>query len=361
MKYVDEFKNKNVVKKIADKINSIEIAANIMEVCGTHTTAIFRFGLKSLMPKRVNLISGPGCPVCVTSQEDIDKMIACADLKETTITTFGDMMNVPGSNSNLNEKKADGKDVRIVYSPLDALEMAKKSPQKNIIFMGVGFETTTPTVAATLVKAKAEGIKNFSVISSHKIMPPPMRALLEAKETKIEGFICPGHVSTVIGSIPYEKIAEDFKVPCVISGFEPVDIMQSILILLNQIKIKKSSVEIEYKRAVKREGNKKAQEIIYKVFEVTDATWRGIGNIAESGLKIKPEFEEFDAEKKFRIRVAKSKKNSSCICGEILKGNKLPTDCRLFAKSCIPENPVGACMVSSEGTCAAYYKYGRKS
>ena len=360
MKYVDEFRNKNIVKKISDEIKKIDAPATIMEVCGTHTMAIFRGGLKSLLPKSVKLISGPGCPVCVTSQEDIDKMAACADLPNTVLTTFGDMIKVPGSNSSLNEKKADGKDIRIVYSPLDALELAKENPKKNIIFIGIGFETTAPTVAATLVKAKEEDIKNFSVISSHKIMPPPMRALLEAGETKIDGFICPGHVSTIIGSIPYEQIVKDFGVSCVIGGFEPVDVMESILALLKMTKDNKPSVEIEYKRVVKKEGNKKALEILYDVFETADADWRGLGTIPGSGLKIKHEYEEFDAEKKFNIKVPKFKRKTECICGEILKGNKIPTDCRLFAKACTPESPVGACMVSSEGTCAAYFKYERQ-
>ena len=360
MKYVDEFRNKDIVKKIAAEIKKIGIPANLMEVCGTHTMTIFRSGLKSLLPKDTNLISGPGCPVCVTSQEDIDKMLVCTDIPNTTVTTFGDMMKVPGTSSNLNNKKADGRDIRVVYSSLDALGIAKENQKRNVIFLAIGFETTSPTVAATIIKAKEEKIKNFYILTLHKLIPPAMVALLEAGESKIDGFICPGHVSTIIGSKAYEKVAKDFGVPCVISGFEPSDVMESILMLLRQTKKKRISVEISYTRAVKREGNKKALEIMNEVFEATDVKWRGIGQIPESGLKLRPEYKEFDVEKKFNIRVSKSTKKSGCICGKILRGVKLPTDCKLFAKGCLPENPQGPCMVSSEGTCAAYYKYGRE-
>jgi len=330
----------------------------LMEVCGTHTMAIARSGIKRLLPKEVELISGPGCPVCVTSQEDIDRAIKIAGLKDVILTTFGDMMRVPGSGGSLEEAKRNGADVRVVYSPLDALNIAIENPDKRIVFMGIGFETTTPTIAATVLEAKKRKIRNFFVLSNFKLVFPALEVLSSSDKVKIDGYICPGHVSVITGSIPYEKIAEKYKIPCVITGFENMDLIKGIKRLIDQAKNGVSEVEIEYKRAVKKNGNIKAKEVINTVFEVSDANWRGVGEIPKSGLKFRKEYKEFDAEGEFRIKTSKPKLQKGCVCGEILQGIKSPEDCKLFKKKCTPQDPIGPCMVSSEGTCAAYYKYG---
>lgn len=361
MKYVDEFRNKEIVKNIAEKIKELNISASLMEVCGTHTMAIFQHGLRTLLPKDVALLSGPGCPVCVTPTEDIDKAIEIANLPDITLTTFGDMMKVPGGKSSLSKEKARGRDIRIVYSPMDALSIAKENKNKKVVFFAVGFETTSPAIASVVKEAFNSKIKNFSILNSHKKIPEAIMALLNMGEVEIGGFLCPGHVSTIIGSTPYEFIPRGYGIPCVIAGFEPIDIMHSIYMLLKQIKEKNPKVEIQYKRAVRPIGNLDALKALYEVFEAGDSTWRGLGKIPGSGLKLKPEYREFDAEKAFDIKVEKSIENPGCICGEVLRGVKLPADCKLFSKSCTPENPQGPCMVSGEGTCAAYYKYGRKN
>jgi len=359
MKYIEEFGRKADILKLADKIKKLNVKASLMEVCGTHTMAIFRFGLKDLLPKGIELISGPGCPVCVTSQEDIDKMIAISRKKSVIITTFGDMMKVPGTSSSLSKEKANGADIRIVYSPLDSLDIAKGNPDMSVVFMGVGFETTAPTIAGTIIKAKRDKIKNFYVLVSHKTIPPAMEALLSLGEIRVDGFICPGHVSAIIGSSAYENVARRFKVPCVVTGFEPVDILEAIYMLLRQKQKKEYKVENQYKRAVSKEGNIAAKNVLNEVFEPSDAVWRGIGTIPGSGLKLRGEYSRFDAEKKFALKVRPARSNRNCMCGKILRGVSKPTDCRLFAKVCTPNKPLGPCMVSSEGTCAAYYKYRR--
>lgn len=364
MKYIDEFRDKKVSKRISNKIKNLldgqDKEITLMEVCGTHTMSIFRAGIKSLLPPNINLLSGPGCPVCVTPNYYLDKAIAYSRLPFVIISTFGDMIKVPGSSSTLEEEKGSGGDIRVVYSPIESIKIAMENKDKSVIFLGVGFETTAPLVASSIIKAKEEGIKNLYVLSGHKLIPPAMIALLKSKELKIDGFICPGHVSTIIGAEPYYQVAEMYKVPSVITGFEPVDILEGILMLVNQIvNGTKSKVEIEYKRAVKKEGNIKALSVMNSVFYINDSEWRGMGIIPDSGHFIRDEFSNFDVEKNIDVEVEETKEHPRCICGDVLRGVKIPTDCSLFKFICNPENPVGPCMVSSEGTCAAYYKYGK--
>jgi len=330
----------------------------LMEVCGTHTMAIAKGGIKKLLPSFIELISGPGCPVCVTSEPDIDTAIEIAGKKSVIMSTFGDMMRVPGSRLSLEEAKSGGADVRLVYSPMDALRIAVENPDKKVVFMGVGFETTSPTVAATVKEAKKQKITNFSVLSGFKLIFPALEALSKSDEIKISGFMCPGHVSVITGSEPYEKVARQYKKPCVITGFEPVDILKGIERLVRLIKSERSGVEIEYKRAVTRKGNITARKILESVFEEDSAEWRGLGKIEKSGLKFRKRYAEFDAGRIFKVKTPEKRVSRGCICGEILKGVKTPEDCALFGKSCTPARPVGPCMVSSEGTCAAHYKYG---
>ena len=330
----------------------------LMEVCGTHTMAIAKAGIKKLLPAGIELVSGPGCPVCVTSQNDIDEAIAISRIKDVIMTTFGDMIRVPGSLGSLEEIKREASDVRVVYSCLDALNIAKDNPEKKVAFMGVGFETTSPTIAATLYEAKREGIRNFFVLSNFKLLFPALELIAGSKKLEIDGFICPGHVSVITGSIPYEKVAAKYGKPCVITGFEPADILKGIGILAKNIKNKNYSVEIEYKRAVRKKGNEKARRLLDTVFKPCDAEWRGLGVIKRSGLKLKEEYKAFDGKKEFNVKITRSDTAKGCICGEVLMGAKKPADCKLFGKRCAPKSPAGPCMVSSEGTCAAHYKYG---
>ncbi|MFC1517920.1 hydrogenase formation protein HypD [Candidatus Margulisiibacteriota bacterium] len=359
MKYIDEYRDKQLVLNIAENIKKIskkEIA--LMEVCGGHTMSIYKFGLPSLLPKTVKLISGPGCPVCVTSTKFVDQAIAYSKLPEVIIATFGDLIRVPGSNSSLVKEKANGADIRLVFSPLEALEIAKENTDKKVVFLGIGFETTAPTSAATIIDAYKQGVKNFYVLSSHKVMPPAMSALIDEGVT-LNGYICPGHVSTITGSEIYEPIAKKYKLGCVISGFEPADMMQSIYMLVKQFESGEPKVEIEYKRAVKPEGNLKAKKMLDEVFELRDDWWRGLGILPKSGLGIRDKYREYDAEKMLVVDVPEPVEPKGCSCGEVLKGIKEPKECKLFAKVCTPEHPVGACMVSSEGACAARYKYDK--
>ncbi|MGB2705854.1 MAG: hydrogenase formation protein HypD [Candidatus Omnitrophota bacterium] len=330
----------------------------LMEVCGTHTMAIARAGIKKVLPKNVELVSGPGCPVCVTAQSDIDKAIEVARRKDVIMATFGDMMRVPGTQASLEEMKRRGSDVRVVYSCPDALDIARKNGRKNVVFMGIGFETTSPTVAATILKTRAEKVRNFFVLSSFKLIFPALEAISASRKLNIDGFICPGHVSVITGSAPYEKVAKRYKKPCVITGFETIDILKGIKRLVKQVRAKRHSVEIEYRRAVKEEGNRTARKILNSVFKAEDSEWRGLGIIKKSGLKLRKKYSAFDAEKKFKVKVKTTCTPRGCICGEILHGIKSPPDCKLFRRICNPQNPVGPCMVSSEGTCAAYYRYG---
>lgn len=329
----------------------------LMEVCGTHTMAIARCGIKRLLPESIELISGPGCPVCVTSQSAIDRAIEIARIKNVIMTTFGDMLRVPGSRGSLEDVKRQGRDVRVVYSCLDALNIARENQDKRVVFMGVGFETTSPTIAATLLEAKRRGIKNFFMLSNFKLIPPALSALAKSKRVRIDGFILPGHVSVITGSIPYEQVTRRYKKASVITGFEEIDIVKGIKRLIEMIKKRIYRVEIEYKRAVKKEGNIKARRTLFSVFALCDVEWRGLGVIKRSGLKLRREFAQFSGEKEFKINIPKTPGPKGCLCGAVLQGIKSPRDCKLFKKKCTPQNPIGPCMVSSEGTCAAFYKY----
>jgi hydrogenase expression/formation protein HypD len=359
MKHIDEYQDPAIIKKLLNKICSIShTPVNLMEVCGGHTMAIQRFGIPSLLPGHIRLISGPGCPVCVTSIRYIDKAIALSQLPENIIATYGDLIRVPGSLSTLNKERAAGKDIRIVYSSMDALKIAKVHPEKNVIFLGIGFETTAPATAAAILKAKNENFTNFYAFSSHKIMPPAMEALID-EGVNINGYIAPGHVTTVTGTHIYDAIPEKFGLGVVVSGFEPADLLQAICMLVEQIENNDPKVETAYKRVVKHTGNIKAQEVMNEVFEYREDWWRGIGILPDSGLGIRNKYREYDAEQVFDVQTEPVNEPKGCICGEILKGLKTPIECTLFAKACTPENPVGACMVSGEGACQAYYRYSR--
>jgi hydrogenase expression/formation protein HypD len=360
MKYLTEYRDGSLASKMADRIKATSTkAARFMEICGTHTVAIFKHGVREVLPDHIGLVSGPGCPVCVTATRDIDKAIKLARIPDVIVTTFGDMVRVPGSESSLQREKGRGADVRMVYSTMDALEIARQNPEKKVVFLGVGFETTAPTIAAAVVTAEAEGMENFSVLSSHKLLPPAMDALLSGGELDVSGFMCPGHVSTIIGTAAYEAVAAQYRTPCVVMGFEPLDILQGIYMLVSQIEAGDAQVEIQYRRAVAPEGNLNALKTMNRVFEPCDAPWRGLGVIPKSGLALREAYGTFDAEALFDLEVPDSPEPPGCKCGDILRGVKTPTDCKLFRSVCTPENPVGPCMVSGEGTCAAYYKYSR--
>ncbi|MEJ2595073.1 MAG: hydrogenase formation protein HypD [bacterium] len=360
MKYIDEYRDKELVMTLSKEIAKIsKTPAKFMEVCGGHTMSIQKFGLPYLLPDTVELLSGPGCPVCVTSRGYIDKAVAYSRLEDVIITTYGDLIRVPGSTSSLEKERAAGADVRIVFSILDALDIAQHNPDKKIVFLGIGFETTAPSSAVGILKARMAGIKNFFVYSAHKVMPPAMEQLID-DGVEISGYIAPGHVSTITGDAIYQGIPEKFNLGVVISGFEPVDLMESILMLIRQIENHDQKVEIQYKRAVRPEGNVKAQQMLYEVFEPGDDWWRGLGVLKNSGLKIREAYAMHDAEKNIAVEVEPLKEPRGCICGDILRGVAKPKDCKLFATGCTPSNPVGSCMVSSEGTCQAYYLYNRR-
>ena len=359
MKYIDEYRNKDIVQYFAKQIKSISTKPiRIMEVCGGHTMSIQKFGLPYLLPETVELVSGPGCPVCVTSRGYIDRAVAFSRLNDVIITTFGDLIRVPGSSTTLEKEKASGADIRIVYSILDAMLIAKENKSKKIVFLGIGFETTAPSTAAGILKAQTAGLKNFYVYSAHKVMPPAMEALID-EGVNIDGYIGPGHVSTITGQGIYTNIPKIYNMGVVISGFEPVDLMQSIFMLVTQIENDDPKVEIQYTRVVKPEGNIVAQQMLEEIFEYRDDWWRGLGILQNSGLKIRKEYEMHDAEKMIEVEVEKTIEPKGCICGLILRGEKNPKDCHLFGKACTPSDPVGACMVSSEGSCQASYLYNR--
>ena len=357
MKYIDEYRKKDLILSVSEKLKSVSKKDIVlMEVCGGHTMAIHRFGLTSLLPSTIRLISGPGCPVCVSSQHFIDIAMAFSKLPNIIITTYGDLIRVPGSTTSLEKERANGSDIRIIYSVLDALEIAKKNAGKKVIFLGIGFETTAPATAAAILEAEKTGITNFFVLSAHKVMPPVMKALVD-EGIKIDGFIAPGHVTAITGTAIYSDLASVYRLGVVVSGFEPADMMMAILMLADQIENGCQKVEVQYNRVVQNDGNKLAQQIMNEVFEPGDDLWRGLGMIPESGLKIREKFSLYDAEKQFSIEVPPSTEPKGCICGSILRGLKTPLDCGLFAKKCTPSDPVGACMVSGEGTCATYFKY----
>lgn len=331
--------------------------ATLMEVCGTHTVAIARNGLRTMMPEGIQLASGPGCPVCVTSNKDIDTVIALSRVPGVTIATFGDMTRVPGSTSSLLKEQAQGRSINIVYSPLDALTLAKENPDEQIVFVGVGFETTTPLVAMAIKRAKAMGLKNFSVFVAHKNMPGALETIVADPALKIDALILPGHVSTIIGVKPYEFLAQKYGIPGVITGFEPVDVLQGIAMIMRQLHEGRAEIEIAYSRGVMKEGNPVALAAIEEVFETVDATWRGLGVIPGSGYAIRDEYKEFDAFARFSPEVEPTQEPKGCRCGDVLRGIMAPNECPLFRKVCTPENPIGPCMVSSEGSCAAYFRY----
>jgi hydrogenase expression/formation protein HypD len=350
------------MKEMVDELHSLMKAINrplkLMEVCGTHTVEIFRHGIRSIIPQTITLLSGPGCPVCVTSVRDVDAAIAIAKTPNVTLTTFGDMMRVPGGSESLLEARSVGADVRVLYSPLDVIALAKKEPKREFVFFGTGFETTSPLIAASIAQAEAGGLGNISVYAAFKLVPPALKALLDSPDVQVDGFILPGHVSTIIGVKPYGFVAEQYKKPSVIIGFEAKEIIEGILMIVRQIATKRAAVEIQYRTVVRPEGNPRAVELLDKYFETSDAYWRGIGVIPGSGLKLREHYASFDANLKFHPPVSDATEPELCSCGDILRGVKIPTECALFGTGCTPDNPVGPCMVSTEGSCAAYYKYG---
>lgn len=361
MKFLSAYRDAALARSILDAIRKIsKKESKLMEVCGTHTVAIFRHGIRDLLPQNITLISGPGCPVCVTPNRHMDEAIQLCRRRDVILTTYGDMMKVPGSESSLAAEKAAGADIRIVYSTMEAVDLARENPDREVVFFAIGFETTSPTIAAAILRAEREGLDNFTLVGAQKLVPEAIRALLSDDRIGIDGFICPGHVSALIGVKPYEFIAGEFGIPAVITGFEPVDILQGIYMLVRQIEKGEARVEIQYNRSVPSEGNPHAMDLLFKVFEVTDALWRGIGCIPGTGLKLRTEYRKYDAVKKFGIEITDDREHPGCKCGDILRGLKTPLECGLYGTACLPERPVGPCMVSVEGTCAAYYKYGKR-
>lgn len=356
---VDAFRDPALARELIARIDRIvgDRDINLMEVCGTHTVSIGRYGFRSVMPAGLHLLSGPGCPVCVTANRDIDHAIALSRLDGVIIATFGDMMRVPGSTSSLRAEKAAGRDIRIVYSPLDALRIAEDNPERQVIFMSVGFETTTPTIAACILEAYERGLENFSMFTANKMTPPALRAIADDPETRIDGFILPGHVSTITGVAPYRFLVEEFATPGVVTGFEPVDILEGIEMLVRMVVDGAPRIENAYLRGVNADGNPVARALTDQVFEPCDAVWRGLGELPQSGLRIRREFARFDAAQRFEVYVEPTVEPRGCRCGDVLRGRIAPDACPLFGRACTPENPVGPCMVSSEGSCAAYYRF----
>ncbi|MEM1417655.1 MAG: hydrogenase formation protein HypD [Myxococcota bacterium] len=366
MKFVDEFRDpklgKQLLKGIAQLAAQIERPVKLMEVCGGHTHAIFRFGLEALMPDNVDLVHGPGCPVCVLPVGRVDDAIAIAEHPNVVFATYGDAMRVPGSKKSLLGAKAEGCDVRTVYSPVDALAIAQAEPEKEVVFFGLGFETTTPSTALTVKQAEALGVTNFSIFSNHITIVPTLKALLDSAGERIDGFVGPGHVSMVIGLKPYDFVTRDYRKPIVVSGFEPLDVLQAIHMVLTQIAAGEAKVENQYARVVRDGGNPQALQALLDVFELRSYfEWRGLGTINHSGLQLREAYAAFDAEKKFAVPHLSVADPKACQCGEVLKGALKPWECKVFGTACTPETPIGSCMVSSEGACAAYYNYGRLS
>jgi hydrogenase expression/formation protein HypD len=357
MKFIDEFRDKEIAEGLIQRIrNNSSRPIQLMEVCGTHTVSIFRYGIRGLLPDHIRLLSGPGCPVCVTPNEDIDLAIALSRQKDVIIATFGDMMKVPGSTSSLQKEKAEGRDIRIIYSSLEALKIAKENPGRRVVFLAIGFETTSPTIAVAILRAKNENLHNLFFLNSQKRVPPVLLALLQTKRIKIDGLILPGHVSTIIGTIPYQFIAREFGRPAVITGFEPLDILQGIWMLVKQIEENRATIEVQYRRVVHEEGNPIALSKIGEVFEKDESRWRGLGLIPDTGYRFKESYKEMDV-RNFEVDVEPSREHPECVCGEVLQGIKTPLECRLFKRVCHPENPIGPCMVSIEGTCHTYFKF----
>jgi len=368
MKYIDEFRDpgkaRNLQAEIHRLVKHIDICRErplqIMEVCGGHTHSIFRYGIEQMLPEQIELVHGPGCPVCVLPMGRVDDCVSLAEHDEVIFTTFGDAMRVPGSKKSLLQAKADGADVRMVYSPMDALKLATDNPDREIIFFGLGFETTMPSTALTILRAEAEGIENFSLFCNHITIIPTIKAILDSPDLQLDGFLGPGHVSLVIGTRPYQFIAEHYHKPVVVAGFEPLDILQSLWMVLKQLAEGRCEVENQYKRVVHGAGGEPALEAVDKVFELREFfEWRGLGSIDHSGIRVRDTYARFDAERKFPVPNLKIADPKSCQCGEVLKGVIKPNECKVFGSACTPETPMGALMVSSEGACAAYYSYGR--
>jgi hydrogenase expression/formation protein HypD len=361
---LSDLRNPQVLRALAERLRGMEAPpATLMEVCGTHTVAIARHGLREALPRGVRLISGPGCPVCVTPQEQIDHFIALGGVEGVRLATFGDMVRVPGTVKSLEQARAEGAEVLVVYSPMEAVEAAARNPEKQVVFFGIGFETTAPAVGLAILEAKRRGLGNFSVLCAHKLIPPAMLALLDSEvrgegRLPVDGFICPGHVSVVIGSDAYRPVAERGK-PCVVAGFEAADVLAAVGMLLRQLAEGRSEVEVEYTRAVRPEGNPRAQELLARVFRVSDARWRGLGVIPQSGYELAEEFAAYDAARRFEVERPESVEPAGCRCGDVLRGAIEPPECPLFGGACTPRKPVGSCMVSSEGACQAWYRYRR--
>jgi len=360
MRFVDEFRDEVLARKISEELHAITTRPwTIMEICGGQTHTIVKYGIESLLPVKITLVHGPGCPVCVTPLEMIDKAIAIASRPVVIFTSFGDMLRVPGSSKDLLAVKAEGGAVRMVYSPLDALMIAKQNPDREVVFFAVGFETTAPANAMAVWQAKRLGLKNFSILCSHVRVPPAMEALLSSRNHRVQGFLAAGHVCTVMGYGEYLPIAERYRVPIVVTGFEPVDILQGIAMTVQQLEAGRAEVQNQYARSVRPDGNVMAQHVLMEVFEPTDRRWRGIGEIPMSGLRLNGAYSEFDAEARFDLNEIRALESSLCIAGLVLQGLKKPQDCPAFGAACTPESPLGAPMVSSEGACAAYYHFGR--
>jgi hydrogenase expression/formation protein HypD len=360
MKYLDEYRDGDRARQLAREIHRVTTRSwNIMEVCGGQTHAIVKFGIDELLPKQITLIHGPGCPVCVTPLEMIDKALEIAARPGIIFTSFGDMLRVPGSTTDLLSVKAGGGDVRIVYSPLDAVKLAEQNPAKEVVFFGVGFETTAPATAMAVYQAAQKGLKNFSMLISHVLVPPAIEALMSSPNCRVQGFLAAGHVCTVMGYWEYPPLAAKYRVPIVVTGFEPLDIFQGVLMVVQQLESGRAEVENQYTRAVRREGNQPAQELIRKVFKVVPRKWRGVGEIPQSGLGLNDAYAAFDAEKKFGLADHHVDEPAECLSGLVLQGQIKPHECRAFGTRCTPEHPLGATMVSSEGACAAYYRYRR--
>jgi hydrogenase expression/formation protein HypD len=360
MRFIDEYRDARIARRLAAEI--AERTAKpwvLMEICGGQTHTIMRYGLDELLPRKIELVHGPGCPVCVTPLETIDRAIALALRPEVILVSYGDMLRVPGSNSDLFRAKAQGADVRIAYSSTEAVKIARANPGRKVVFLAIGFETTAPPNAMAAWQAKREGLTNFSMLVSHVLVPPAIRALMVSPENRVQGFIAPGHVCTVMGYQEYESLVRDFRIPIVVGGFEPVDILQSVLMLVQQLEGGQAKVENQYVRSVSYAGNVPAQRIMEEVFEIADQKWRGIGSIPRSGLRLRAEYASFDASKIFDLELITADEPAECISAQVLQGLRKPTDCPAFGMRCTPENPLGAPMVSSEGACAAYYHYRR--
>ena len=362
MKFVDEYRNEGEVQRFVEAIRTaVTRPRTLMEVCGGQTHTLIRSGIDEMLPEDVTVVHGPGCPVCVTPLELIDRAIAIARRPEVIFTSFGDMMRVPGSDSDLLSVKAQGGDVRMVYSPLDAVKLAAENPTRQVVFFAVGFETTAPANAMAVWHARESGLENFSILSSHVLVPPAIEAILSDPDNRIEGFLAAGHVCTVMGYREYEPLAERYRVPIVVTGFEPLDLLQGIYMVVKALEDERFGAENQYTRAVSRDGNRQAQARINDVFEVCDRAWRGIGVIPRSGLALREELSSFDAEQRFGVSHLTAEEPAVCIAGEILQGRKRPSECPAFGVGCTPDHPMGAPMVSSEGACSAYHRYGRKS